>query len=95
MDVAEFEDLLDRLGEDVSTWPNPQRQAARDLLAQSEAARTLLEEAKLLRRTLARPPVEAPAGLAERILDRARSSETPKSSEDGADEPAARPPKRG
>jgi hypothetical protein len=28
MDIAEFEDLIDRLGEDLSRWPAGQRQAA-------------------------------------------------------------------
>lgn len=72
MDIAEFEDWLDRLGDDVSQWPAPQRDAARALLAQSDAARDLLAEAAVLRRALAAPPVRAPAGLADRIVLQAR-----------------------
>ena len=30
MDVATFEDLIDRLGEDLSRWPDDQRLAAGD-----------------------------------------------------------------
>jgi hypothetical protein len=68
MDVSEFEDLIDRLGEDTSRWPDGQRVAADELLASSETARTLLEEARTLRQALAAPAVRAPAGLADRIF---------------------------
>ncbi|WP_349644592.1 MULTISPECIES: hypothetical protein [unclassified Bradyrhizobium] len=68
MNLDEFEDWLDRLGEDVSRWPDPQRSAAEALLADSAAARDLLEEAKALREALAAPKLRAPAGLAGRIL---------------------------
>jgi uncharacterized membrane protein (DUF4010 family) len=78
MDVTEFEDWLDRLGEDVSRWPDPQREAAQTLLADSAAARAVLEEAVALRRALAgvsaAPPVRAPAGLADRIVLQATQS---------------------
>ncbi|QPF93194.1 hypothetical protein [Bradyrhizobium commune] len=68
MDVTAFEELIDRLGEDLSLWPDEQRLAAEVLLAQSSAARALLEEARILRSALAAPPVRAPAGLADRIV---------------------------
>jgi hypothetical protein len=68
MDVTAFEELIDRLGEDVSLWPDEQRLAAEALLAQSSAARALLDEARILRSALAAPPVRAPAGLADRIV---------------------------
>jgi hypothetical protein len=74
MNVVEFEDWLDRLGEDVSDWPEPQRQAALALLDDSAEARTLLEESVVLRRALAAPKVRAPAGLADRIVIRATQS---------------------
>ena len=67
MDVAMFEDLIDRLGEDLSRWPSDQRLAAEQLLATSTAARTLHEEARVLRQALTGPQVSAPAGLADRI----------------------------
>ncbi|MHC2333005.1 hypothetical protein [Bradyrhizobium sp. USDA 4454] len=67
MDVATFEDLIDRLGEDLSRWPDDQRLAAVQLLASSAEARTLYEEASALRRALAAPPVRAPRGLVGRI----------------------------
>jgi hypothetical protein len=68
MNVADFEDLLDRLGEDMSSWPAPQREAAAVLLRSSDEARALLDQAKLLRRALSAPPLRAGAGLADRIM---------------------------
>ena len=68
MDVSEFEDLIDRLGEDMSCWPDGQRVAAEELFTSSREARALLEEARTLRQALAGPPVRAPAGLADRIV---------------------------
>ncbi|WP_312017123.1 hypothetical protein [Bradyrhizobium jicamae] len=67
MDIATFEDLIDRLGEDLSLWPDDQRLAAVQLLASSAEARTLYEEASALRQALKGPPVRAPAGLVDRI----------------------------
>jgi hypothetical protein len=68
MNVAEFEDLLDRLGEDMSNWPAPQREAAAALLRTSEQARAVLDESRMLRRALSAPPVRASAGLSDRIM---------------------------
>jgi hypothetical protein len=68
MDVREFEDLLDRLGEDLSRWPDAQRQAAVDLLSSSPEASALLAHAREMRDALSAPPVRAPAGLADRIF---------------------------
>jgi len=72
MDVSTFEDLIDRLGDEPSQWPDDQRLAAEELLASSAEARALLEEARALRVALAAPPVRAPAGLADRIVAAAR-----------------------
>ncbi|WP_363323422.1 hypothetical protein [uncultured Bradyrhizobium sp.] len=68
MDVATFEDLIDRLGEDLSRWPDDQRLAAVQLLASSAEARTLYEQASAVRRALTVPPVRAPKGLLDRIV---------------------------
>lgn len=68
MDVTEFEELIDRLGEDLSLWPDDRRLPADELLARSPAAQALLDEARALRHALAAPPVRAPAGLADRII---------------------------
>jgi hypothetical protein len=74
MNVVEFEDLLDRLGEDLSRWPETQRQAALALLDGSAEARALLEESLALRRALAAPKIRAPSGLADRIVAQAARS---------------------
>jgi hypothetical protein len=68
MDVVEFEDLLDRLGDDLSAWPSDRQSEALLLLAHSDEAKELLREARAMRGLLARPPVSAPAGLADRIM---------------------------
>ena len=68
MDVTEFEELIDRLGEDLSRWPDDRRLPAEALLAQSSAAQALLDEARILRQALAAPAVRAPKGLADRIV---------------------------
>jgi hypothetical protein len=68
MDVSEFEELIDRLGEDLTLWPDDRRGLAEELLARSSAAQALLEEARAVRQALAAPPVRAPAGLADRIV---------------------------
>jgi hypothetical protein len=90
MDISEFEDLIDRLGEDMSCWPDGQRVAADELLASSGAARTLLEEARTLRQALATPPVRAPAGLADRIFTAAAklNAEAPRVEDEKAPDPA-------
>jgi|SRR4051812_9452880 hypothetical protein len=75
MDVPEFEDLLGRLGEDLSTWPAPQRAEAEALLLASEPARRAFAEAKALRIALRAPATKAPAGLLDRIMQRARESD--------------------
>jgi hypothetical protein len=74
MDVVEFEDWLDRLGDDVTKWPAPQRHHAEALLAQSSQAQALLAEAKVLRGALAAPAAKAPVGLADRIVAQATRS---------------------
>ena len=68
MVVSELDELIDRLGEDLSLWPDDRRGLAEELLARSSAAQALLEEARVLRRALAAPAVRAPAGLADRIV---------------------------
>ncbi len=87
MDLPEFEDLLGRHGDDLSTWPESRQQAAATLLGSSEKARDALAEALRLREALQSEPVRAPAGLTDRILSRAKQMEQQSSAEDG-DRPA-------
>ncbi|TWB96767.1 hypothetical protein FBZ93_10713 [Bradyrhizobium macuxiense] len=93
MDVATFEDLIDRLGEDLSRWPDDQRLAAAQLLASSAEARTLYEQASTVRRALAAPPVRAPKGLADRIVTAAAKLPQEKLPQEGPPQAqAAEPP---
>lgn len=75
MDVAEFKDLLDRRGDDVTAWPAAEREQADLLLSNSEQARQALAEARLLREALRSAPVRAPAGLVDRIMTKIRQPE--------------------
>lgn len=75
MNLADFLDLLDRHGEDLSLWSAPQQQAAALLLESSEQARAALDEARQLRQALAAPPVRAPVGLTDRIMQRIRDAD--------------------
>jgi hypothetical protein len=77
MNIVEFEDLLDRLGDDLSRWPAGQQQAASVLLAESSEARDLLHEAQALRGLLSPVPVRAPPGLADRIVNDAMKRSPP------------------
>ncbi|MGY3488791.1 hypothetical protein ACVW1C_006674 [Bradyrhizobium sp. USDA 4011] len=88
MDVATFEDLIDRLGEDLSRWPDDQRLAAVQLLASSAEARTLYEQASAVRRALTAPPVRAPKGLVDRIVTVAAKLPQDELPEVAAPEPA-------
>lgn len=86
MDIVEFEDLLDRLGEDISTWPIDKQSPAAKLLSESSEAQDLMRDAMALRGLMARPPISAPSGLSERIFERAASLQEPRKE---ADIPAA------
>jgi hypothetical protein len=74
MDVAGFQDLLDRLGDDLAGWPDQARQDAESLLQTSDEARAALAEAQDLRRILSSRPVAAPSGLIDRIMQRVQSN---------------------
>ncbi len=84
MDEAQFQDLVDRHGEDLRLWPTAVRADAEALLRQSDRARSILETAAALRKALtAGPAVRAPAGLKARIVALA--------DDDEADKPASPP----
>lgn len=69
LSLDHFQELLDRWGDDLATWPPKWRIAARDLLANSDEARQRLEVARQLRRVIATPKaVRAPVDLSARIL---------------------------
>ena len=72
MDIEEFEDLVDRFGEDLSQWPHSSREAGAALLRDSPEALEIVEQARQLRALLAPHPSErAPARLVGRITARA------------------------
>jgi hypothetical protein len=76
MDIDDFEDQVDRLGEDVSAWPEPSRRQALALLKVSAEARAVLAEAAALRKALApSSAVRAPESLTNRILAAAREAD--------------------
>ena len=75
MKFEEFEDHLDRFGEDLTVWPPSAREAGIELLRDSAEAREIMEEAQALRRAMAAvAPVRAPAGLADRVVAEALSA---------------------
>ena len=77
MNIEEFEDCVDRYGEDVASWPSPERERGAALVRSSLAARAIVSQAKLLRVAVkGAAPVRAPSGLADRIVARA-VAETP------------------
>jgi hypothetical protein len=89
MTIVEFEDLLDRLGEDLSRWPAVQQAAARRLLAESEVARRLLQEAVALRRLMTKPMAPAPKGLRDAIFAQTVGNAEPETSSGTPDFPAS------
>jgi hypothetical protein len=78
MDIEEFDDCVDRLGEDPTLWPSPAREQGLALLRDEPAARAIVSQAKLLRTALSSvPPARAPAGLADRIVQKAVAARAP------------------
>lgn len=69
MSIADFQDLIDRCGHDLSRWPDGVRQAAAQLLSTSPDAQAIQAAARdLAALAKAQAPVKAPAGLAARIV---------------------------
>jgi hypothetical protein len=77
MDLAEFEDLLDRQGDDFSCWSSEQQRAALVLLADSNEAKALLQEAQAMRLLLSGAPIHAPKGFADRVVTQALQQSPP------------------
>ena len=69
MDINRFEDLIDLRGTDLDLWPAAEAEDARRLIAESDGARMLFEDAKGSERLLsgALRVEPAPLGLATRI----------------------------
>jgi hypothetical protein len=62
MDGEAFEDLIDRLRGDMSSWPDAKRHAGKILLTSSRKAQPLIEQAWTLRATLTVPAPSYPCG---------------------------------
>lgn len=76
MDETQFQDLVDRLGEDLALWPEDARTAAETLLSVSEPARGILRAAAAMRAAFkASSSITAPSGLAARIVARSRDGD--------------------
>ncbi len=91
MDQAQFQDLVDRHGEDLTLWPASVRADAEALLRQSAKARSILDAAAALRGALtAGPAVRAPAGLKVRIVALADEDEAKTSAKPPAASPRLR-----
>jgi hypothetical protein len=74
MRIEEFEDLVDRLGEDISQWPDQFRKAGEALLSTSAEARAIVAEARRLRAAFSRTDsMQPPPDLADRIVLQARA----------------------
>lgn len=69
MNLAEFEDLIDRCGELPAAWPDEIRADALKLLGESREAQDVVAEAAALRQMFdSRPAEPAPVNLANRIV---------------------------
>lgn len=68
LSLAELQDLVDRLGENVAGWPAEIRSPAEALIARSPRARAIIAAAQALRAAMGESPAKAPAGLADRIV---------------------------
>ena len=78
MTLERLDSLLAAYGADEAGWPADERQAAHELIAASDEARRLLEEARELDALLNAAPVEEPsAELVERLMA-ARPRELPR-----------------
>jgi|AGTN01.1.fsa_nt_gi hypothetical protein len=66
--VEGFQDLLDRLGATLDSWPEPDRAAAESLLAASTEARERFDAARTLESRLRDGTPKAPPGLVDRII---------------------------
>lgn len=75
MAIEKFDALLDQHGPDLETWPPAEQGQARELLKMCSVAQTRLKEEQALSALLsACPTSKAPAGLAARIVRKARES---------------------
>ena len=64
----EFQDLVDRFGEEPSSWPTELREPAEELIDASEEARAIIAQARRLRKQLRNLGPAAPRCIVDRIV---------------------------
>ena len=75
MNLAQFEELLDQFGGDLSLWPADKAAEAEQLLSSSPSARQSIDSQKLVERRLTEILEPPPSlGLERRIVERWRNS---------------------
>ncbi|MGU9982421.1 hypothetical protein ACJ4V0_20500 [Phreatobacter sp. HK31-P] len=75
MQRLDFQDALDRFGDDLSRWPAAERVLGEAMLRDDPTARRLIEDARLLKSLITTTStIRAPAGLADRIVSLARET---------------------
>lgn len=77
MTPQEFQDLVDRLGEDIQEWPKSVVGEARRLVAASDEAQDILEQAERLRRMLTDMGHQAPCFFADKVVAVAMAMDPP------------------
>lgn len=77
MTPQEFQDLVDRLGEDIREWPRSAVGQARRLIAASDEAQDILEQAERLRRALTDMDPKAPCLFTEKVVAVAMAMDPP------------------
>jgi hypothetical protein len=79
MSLADFQELVDRFGDEPDAWPEKIRPVALAFSEESDQAKKILNHAKTIREALTAPPVKAPAGLVDRIVAKALQTDPPQS----------------
>lgn len=81
MTPQEFQDLVDRLGEDFQDWPKDVAGEARRLVQACDEAQDILDQAEKLRRQLMDMGHEAPTLFADRVVALAMAMDPPEDDE--------------
>jgi len=77
----EFQDLVDRLGEDIQDWPKSVVGEARRLVQASDEAQDILEQAEKLRLMLSDRGHQAPCFFSDKVVAMAMALDPPEEDE--------------
>jgi hypothetical protein len=77
----EFQDLVDRLGEDIQDWPKSVVGEARRLVQASDEAQDILEQAEKLRLMLSDSGHQAPCFFSDKVVAMAMALDPPEEDE--------------